>query len=144
MPARALEGHSFWLQPCQRAAAKPGWYTLRTAQRRAPSTCEPFPPHVSMLRPLLLDLWRKEVWRHNRSPPQRGCARFSPGLGPQAPQIKACAPFTLHVKSTAGPEQSPGGHLWLWTAVMIGCDSSEVSRRGERVFVSFGSTTSRV
>ncbi len=43
----------------QRAAAKPGWYTLRTAQRRAPSTCEPFPPHVSMLRPLLLDLWRK-------------------------------------------------------------------------------------
>ncbi len=74
----------------------------------------------------------KEVCRHNRRPTAERMYSVQPWVRPTSPhRSKRASPFTLHVKSAAGPEQSPGGHLWLWTAVMIGCDSNEVSRRGE-------------
>ncbi len=56
----------------------------------------------------------KEVWRHNRSPPQRGCARFSPGLGPQAPTDQSVRSIHLACEINSGPRAKP----W-WTPLAL-------------------------
>lgn len=128
---RALEGHSFWLQHCQRTAAKTWWYILSKAQQRARSSCKPCPPHVSMRAvPLERGPWERGVWRCNQSPPQIGCAQFSTGFVPRWPlKIKAYVLFTLHVKSAAGLDQTPGEHLGsrqpLWLATAQGRSAGE-------------------
>lgn len=130
---RALEGHSFWLQQCQRTAAKTWWYILSKAQQWDPSSCKPCPLHFSMLwHGLVLErgLRKRDVWRCNRSPPRIGCTQFSTGFVPRWPlKIKACVLFTLHVKSAAGLDQTPGEHLGsgqpLWLATAQGRSAGE-------------------
>ncbi len=55
--------------------AKSGWYTLSTAQRRAPSACEPLPHRALAARPVE----KRRFVGITGSPPQRGCTRFNPG-----------------------------------------------------------------